>query len=119
MNVPGLITKTEQAIAAVDKAITYLPKAAREFADADNEYRKAKSLAYLAQKQGTVEERKALVDKVCELERLRAHLAEAQWKAALQAVKARTAQLSARQSILNAVRQEMKFEQTKPSEFVT
>ena len=97
----------------VEKSLRHLFDKVQEYAEADNEYRKAKATAYLSAS-GTVQERQAHVDKACEQERFRAHRAEAYWRASQIAVKARLAQLSAAQSKVNALRQEMKFEQTRP-----
>jgi hypothetical protein len=80
-------------------------RAAREHANKENAYRKAKALAYLAA-EGTVEKRKAMVDKDCDRERLEAYLARAEKEGAKESLASLKAQLSALQSIAATVRSE-------------
>lgn len=77
-----------------------------EWAHAEDKYRKAKSVAYLAAS-GTVAERNAHVDKVCSEDRLKAHLAESTKEAKKELVRSLQAQLSALQTIAALIRAEM------------
>jgi hypothetical protein len=92
----------------LDVAQEELKKASRDWARLENEYRKAKANAYLASS-GTVDARKAAVDKATDQERHDAHLADALRVAALENVRNRRAQLSALQSIANAVKSEVEL----------
>ena len=78
------------------------------YAKKESAYRKAKAFAYL-DSAGTVEARKALVDKACGEERQTAYLARAAKEAALENVRSIRAQLSALQSIAASVRSEMEL----------
>lgn len=93
---------------SLDEAQATLEKASRDWARQENEYRKAKANAYLASS-GTVDARKAAVDKATDQERHDAHLADALRVAALENVRNRRAQLSALQSIANAVKSEVEM----------
>lgn len=98
----------------VDKGVQALTDAAREFADAEDGYRAAKATAYLSSPEGTVAEREAHVDDRCGAERRRRNLAEGQRLAALEAVRCRRGQLSALQTVANAVRAEVELVRTGP-----
>jgi hypothetical protein len=92
----------------LDEAHDELIKQSHEWAVRENEYRLAKASAHLASS-GTVDERRAYCDKATSQERLAAHLAEGLKVAALEAVRSRRAQLSALQSVGNAVRSEIEM----------
>jgi cell division septum initiation protein DivIVA len=79
-------------------AVNDLRTAGRNWAEAENNYRRAKSIAYL-NAEGTIPEKTAKVDKVCESERLAAHIAEAEREAAREYVHALKATLSAYQTL--------------------
>lgn len=83
-----------------------LVRACHEFSEAEDAYRLAKANAFLTAS-GTVEARKAQVDKVTSAERRRAHLAEELMRAAFARVKSTQAQLSARQSIAQVKKSEL------------
>lgn len=78
---------------------------AREHAEKDHVYRKAKAIAYLATS-GTVPERTAYVDKACDGERLNAHLSDALREAAKERLRALQAELSAFQSVVGMYKAE-------------
>lgn len=115
MNTAELVDELARLSQSVEKSLTRINVMATEYAIAENEYRKAKAVATigLTDADMKVDERKAHVDKACESERLRAHLAEANWRASIEAVRARRAQLSAMQSVAGALKEEMAFERTR------
>jgi DNA-binding protein YbaB len=82
--------------------------AAKEFANKEHAYRKAKAINYLGA-EGTVEARKAKVDQACEQERLEAYIARANKEAAKELVLSYRAQLSALQSVAASIRSEMEM----------
>lgn len=92
----------------LDRAHSALIEASREWARTENEYRLAKANAFLTSS-GTVDARKAQVDKTTSRERVDAHTAEALKVAALENVRNKRAQLSALQSVANAVRSEVEM----------
>lgn len=100
----------------LDAAHDELRRCSYEYASAENAYRKAKALAYLAA-DGPVAQREAVVDTKCESERYHAHLAEGLRSAALEAVRSHRAQLSAIQSLMNAVRSELELARTSPEAY--
>lgn len=92
----------------LDSAHEELINASRKWAESENTYRLAKANAFLASS-GTVQARSAAVDKATSDERRSAHLAEALKVAALENVRNRRAQLSALQSVANAIRSEVEM----------
>jgi DNA-binding protein YbaB len=85
-----------------------LKSACVNFARKEHAYRKAKALAYLSA-DGTVEKRKAEVDKICDDERKEAFLARAAKEASLENIRSIRAQLSALQSVAASLRSEMEM----------
>lgn len=81
----------------LEEALTELYNVTTRWAEAENTYRLAKANAYLASS-GTVDARKAHVDKATSRERLDAHLSEGLMRAAHLNVRAKIAQLSAWQT---------------------
>jgi hypothetical protein len=106
-----LLERSRQLDAAHDE----LRRCSFDYASAENQYRKAKALAYLAA-EGPVAERQAVVDTKVENERYHAHLAEGLRVAALESVRSRRAQLTAVQTIVNATRSELELARTGPDE---
>ena len=82
-----------------------LIEAARRYAVAEDRYRLEKAAAYLASS-GTVDARKAHVDQATSQSRRESHEAEGLKVAALERVRSTRAQLSALQSVANAVKVE-------------
>lgn len=80
----------------------------REYAVRENEYRRAKSVAYL-NAEGTIPERAAKVDQVCEQQRLAAHIAEAEKEASVERIKSLRAALSAYQTLARVNQSEMEM----------
>lgn len=105
-----LMLETSQAL---DVAQANLVDASAEWARAENEYKKARSAAYLST-EGTVAEREAKTDRVVERERYEAHLKEGLKVAALENVRSKRAQLSALQSIAAAVKAEAELTRYGP-----
>lgn len=81
----------------IDEAQADLEKRSDEWARADDAYRTKKSIVFLGA-EGTVDARKAVVDRDCAKERLAAHIAEALKDAAHENVRNKRAQLSAVQT---------------------
>lgn len=106
MTIPELTQALLSTAADLRTANEELYKLSVEWAHAEDEYRKAKAIAYLAAS-GTINERNAHVDKVCSSERLKAHLAEAEKEAKKKLVESLQAQLSALQTIAGMLRAEM------------
>lgn len=98
----------------LDQGLAALRDQARELAEAEAEYRKAKSLAYVQITEGTVPEREAAVNGVCADLRYKRDLADGMRTAALEAVRSRRTQISALQSLLAAHREEAAFSRTGP-----
>lgn len=106
MNPDGLNRELDQIAREMHTAQTDLEKYSEEWAHAENSYRRKKAISYLTS-EGTVDNRKAIVDRDCEKERLAAHLAEGLMKAALENVRNRRSHLSAIQTKSANVKAEM------------
>lgn len=106
MNPESLNVELDQIAREMHSAQTDLEKYSEEWAYKENAYRRAKALAYLTS-EGTVDNRKAIVDRDCEKERLAAHLSEGLMKSALENVRNRRAHLSAIQTKSANVKAEM------------
>lgn len=87
-----------------------LREAGRQWANKENEYRRAKAVAYL-NAEGTIDARKAKVDQVCDEHRLAAHIAEAEREACLEKVRSLRAYLSSLQTLANVTITEMNMAQ--------
>lgn len=90
----------------LDQGLAALRDQAREFAEAERDYRHAKATAWLQAPEGTVPERTAWVEGQTADLRFRRDLADGLRQAALEAVRSRRAQVSGRQSELAAYREE-------------
>lgn len=101
-----------------EQAVNSLFLAVREYAHAENIYRKAKAVAYLAS-EGTVQNRQASVDMSCESERLAAHIAEGIKEATHEKVRGIRAQLSAYQTFINGMKAETELATYKPNQVNT
>lgn len=98
----------------IDEGIKALTNFARETAEAEHDYRKAKAIAWQTAPPGTVPMREAWVDSETAEQRRRLDLAEGSRSAALEAVRSRRQQLSAVQSLLAAYKAEADFNRTAP-----
>jgi leucyl aminopeptidase (aminopeptidase T) len=97
----------------LDDGIKAMTQYAREYADAEDAYRMARAREH-AKTEGTVDERRAAVDLATSKERRSAHYAEAMKQAAVEAVRARRAQLSAWQTLASAHRAEAELAKYGP-----
>ena len=93
-----LDTELRRLCGELDKAGNELRSAVHAFAQTENDYRRAKSIAFL-NAEGTIPEKQAKVDRACETERLKAHVAEAEREACRERVSSLRAQLSAFQTL--------------------
>jgi hypothetical protein len=93
----------------IDSGVEAMRDQAREYSEAENEYRKNKAQAWLQAPEGTVPERQAWVDGQCAKDRARRDLADGLRQAALEAVRSRRAQLDAIRSLLSAEKAEMEL----------
>ncbi len=98
----------------LDEGIKALHKAATDESHAEHAYRAAKARAWVSCPPGTVPEREAAVNDQVKDERLRRDLAAAVRQSALEALRSRRVQVSALQSVLNAMRAEAEFARTGP-----
>lgn len=103
-----LDTELRRLCDELNQAVAELKDAGKGWAEKENAYRRAKSIAYL-NAEGTIPEKQAKVDKACETERLHAHIAEAEREACREKVHALKSQLSAFQTLarMNLVEAEM------------
>ena len=99
----------------IDEGIKALSNFAREVAEAEHDYRKAKAIAWQESPAGTVPMREAWVESETAEQRRRLDLAEGSRSAALEAVRSRRQQLSAVQSLLAAYKAEADFARTAPA----
>jgi len=96
----------------LDKGIAQLTQLAHEVAQAEADYRRAKSRAFVEAPKGTVPEREAWVNaETADLRQAR-DLADGLRQAALEAVRSRRTQISALQTLLNAHEAEADFSRT-------
>lgn len=110
----------EEAEAAVrtlskqlDAGLEVLRNTAETVAEAEREYRKAKSLAWF-HVEGTAAEKAAHVDAETADLRFERDVQEGLRRAAIESVRARSTQISMYQSLLNAHRSEADFARTGP-----
>lgn len=98
----------------IDRGVSALAQAGRDLATSEHDYRKAVSESWARAPEGTVPEREAWVKGDCASLRLERDLAEAERVAALEAVRSRRTQLSALQTVANAVRAEAEMAKYGP-----
>lgn len=109
----------------LSQGLTEMRTQAAALAQAENEYRKAKSEAWMqcpndaagvkaGEREWTAARREAWVNAATADQRQARDLAEGMSRTAYQAVQARRTQISALQTFLNAYLQELKFAQTEP-----
>lgn len=114
MNPADVADEMRRLSRLLDKGLEAMRDQARELADAEHDYRKAKGQAWLSAPDGTVPEREAWVNEATAKQRHRRDLAEGLRQAALEAVRSRRTQVSALQTLLNADREEAAFARTGP-----
>jgi hypothetical protein len=104
--VEGLIKEMRRLSAILDKGLKTLHDQAHELAEADHEHTKAFAMAYL-RAEGTAKGRACHADLATLESRQRLKLAEALERATREGIHSRQSQLSAVQSVANAVRAEI------------
>lgn len=98
----------------IDAGVREMADRAREYAEAERAYRKEKSAAWLRAPAGNVPQRQAWVDAETADLRFTRDLADGMRQVAVEALRARRAQVSAWQSLLAAQREEASFARTGP-----
>lgn len=109
----------------IDQGIAAMRELAESYAQAEADYRQAKSEAWVrcpnddagvkaGEREWTAARREAWVDAQCAGLRYKRDLAEAMKQSALEAVRSRRGQLSAVQTFANAEREEAAFARTGP-----
>jgi hypothetical protein len=98
----------------LDQGLQAMRDQAHELADAENEYRKQRSLAWPTTT-GTAKEREDAVNALTADARKRRDLADYMRTAALEAVRSRRTQISSLQTLLNAHQAEAQFARTGPA----
>lgn len=114
MTLPEIAEDMARLSRLLDQGLAALRDQARELAEAEKDYRHAKAQAWLVAPEGTVPEREAWVNGQTADLRYRRDLADGLRSAALEAVRSRRAQVSAKQSELAAYRAEAEFAMTGP-----
>ena len=98
----------------IEQAADASRQSGRAAAVAQHQYRAAKAGAY-QMSSGTIKDRESATDLICEDQRLRAYLADADANADKQLLMSLRAQLSAFQTIINADRAELDLVKFNPS----
>lgn len=98
----------------LDEALGFLKVKVKEYAEAEQEYRKAKAQAWVQAPEGTVPEREAYVQGHTSDLRFKRDLADGMRQAGLEAVRSRRSQLSALQTLANAHRAEAELARSGP-----
>lgn len=107
-------SEVDRLSALIDEGISSLVKSAKEVAQSEFDYRKAKAKAWVEAPGGTVPVREAWVEaETAELRRT-LDIAEGMRQASLEAVRSRRQQLSAVQSLLAAWKADQDFHRTRP-----
>lgn len=117
MSVPNLSDLVERMVTlsqVLDQDLDELRTASLAFAKADNDYRRAKAEAYLQADGKTIPEREAQRDITTTEARIAQRIADANRNTAQEAVRSRRSQLSACQSVANAVKAEIDMARTGP-----
>lgn len=108
-----LIHELNKRLEMVDAAVLFHMEQALLWADAEHEYRRRKAIAIL-ETSGTVQEREAQAEEKISAFRHERDKAAALREASLESLRSRRGQLSAVQSICNAVKVEMELGRTGP-----
>lgn len=106
ISLADLAAEANRLSSKIDAGVQALSQAARTAAVAEQDYRQAKSIAWLKVTDGTVPERQAHVDAAVSGQRLARDIADGERVTALEALRSRRAQLSALQSVAAAWRAE-------------
>lgn len=116
VTLPQVIDECMRLSRLIDRGVQALAQSGKDVATSEHEYRKAVADSWARAPDGTVPEREAWVKGECAPLRLDRDLAEAERVAALEAVRSRRTQLSALQTIANALRSEMDMNTYGPQE---
>jgi hypothetical protein len=106
MTLGGLVAEARRLSVLIDNGVAALRTSAKESADAEWTYRKARAKAWL-ETDGTAKQREDEVNAATADERRVRDLAEAGRQAALEALRSRRQQLSAVQTLVQAARSEL------------
>jgi hypothetical protein len=101
----------------LDAGLEILRSSAEDVALAEQAYRKARAQAWVENTEGTAGFRESQVDGQTAGLRYKRDVAEGMRRAALESVRARTTQISAVQSLLNAHRAEANFVRSGPDSY--
>lgn len=114
MNTAEALAEANRLSRLIDAAVEGLKNTSVAFAEAERDYRRAKSRAWVECKtlDMLAKEKEAWVDAEASDDRFKRDVAEGMRQAALEAVRSRRAQLSALQTFLNAERAEAEFVRT-------
>lgn len=117
MNTADTFAEASRLSHLIDAAIEALKNTSVAFAEAERDYRRSKSRAWLECKSLDMlaKEKEAWVDAESSDDRYKRDIAEGMRQAALEAARSRRAQLSALQTFLNAEKAEADFARTGPN----
>jgi len=114
MNLAELTAEAFRLSRKIDAGVTSLNTSARQSAEAEREYRKAKAQAWALHTEGTAKEREAQVDATPADLRYVRDLADAGRQASLEALRSRRAQSSMVQSLIGVLKSETEFAKYGP-----
>lgn len=114
MNLVDVPDEMRRLSTLLDESLEQMRLQGREFAVAENLYRKAKREAFHRAPAGTIPEKEAWVNGETADLRLRRDMANEMRTSALEEVRSRRGQISALQTMINADREEAAFARTGP-----
>lgn len=108
-----MLTELSRLSRLLDEGLKVLREQVDAYAAAEQDYRLARAKAWVELSEGTAGFREAQVDGVTAEKRFVRDVAEGLRRAALESVRARSTQISALQTLVNAFKEEAKFERTR------
>ena len=114
MELAEMVKEARRLSRQLDAGLDVLRSTVQECAEAERQYRKARSLCWLEAKGRTAAEREAWVDSETADLRFERDVQEGLKRAAIESVRARAQQISLLQSMLGAHRSEANFVRTGP-----
>ncbi len=109
------LTEMKRLASLLDEALSYTKDKAKEYAEKERDYRKAKAKAWAADEGGGLaDERRARVDAAVADDRYERDLADSMRRLGFEAIQSRRAQISAMQTYLKAETAEAEFARTGP-----
>lgn len=114
MELPHLLQLLMTKSCELDAALAEVHRCARNYAEKDRDYRRERAKVIVKSTGRNKDQREAEADLECWEDRFHAKLAEGLLDSAKEASHARRVQVTALQTAINAVRQEMAFAQTGP-----